>query len=502
LAIRAAMGAGRRRLVRQLLTESVMLSLAGGIVGVLLASWLLRLFLAVAPPNFPRLNAITLDTGVLAFTLLVAMTTGLLFGMAPARQGFRTDPNDSLRDTGTRGATSGAARGASRVLVIAEVALALVLVVGAALMLKSLLNLRAESTGFTADGVFTFNLSPPRARYPDSSPRQFYQRLLAELNAVPGVQSAAAITYAPMTNFGFNGPFTVQGQPPFEQGKAPVTEYRQTTPGYFATMGIPVLRGQDFTTQNNETDRPVVIINETMATKYFGGTDPIGGRIQLGVDPATVVREVVGVVADVRDAALGFNPVAETFIPHAQAPRREMAIVIRTAGGMQMENVLPMIRQRVAAIDPDLPIVRAQTMQAAMEATAGQTRMTSVLSAVFGFVAALLASVGIYSLIAYSVAQRTREIGIRIALGANRGTVLGLVIREGLMLAGLGIVTGLVASVFMTRALRTMLYQVSPGDPLILAATCAGVLAVAVLASIVPASRAMRVDPMMALRAD
>jgi predicted lysophospholipase L1 biosynthesis ABC-type transport system permease subunit len=239
-----------------------------------------------------------------------------------------------------------------------------------------------------------------------------------------------------------------------------------------------------------------------MASRYFGGKDPIGSRIQLGLDSRSVVREVIAVVADVRDAGLGFAPVAATFVPHAQAPRAGMAIVVRTSAGMGMEHVLPSVRQRVAAIDPELPIVRAQTMQAAMDATAGVTRMTSVLSAVFGFVAALLASVGIYSLIAYSVAQRTREIGIRMALGANRRAVLRLVLREGLVLAAVGIAAGIAASFFLTRALRTLLYEVSPTDPVILAGTCAGVLMVAMLATIVPAYRALRVDPMVALRAD
>jgi predicted permease len=502
LAIRAAIGAGRGRLVRQLLTESVMLSLVGGVLGVLLASWLLRLFLAVVPASFPRVGAIALDTGVLAFTIVVAVLTGLIFGLAPARQGFKTDPNDSLRDTGARGATAGGTRGASRALVVAEVALALVLVVGAGLMVKSLLRLQGESTGFSADGLFTFNLNLPPAKYPKTAPREFYRRLLEELKAVPGVQSASAINYAPMTDFGFNGPFTIEGRPPFDPATAPVTEYRFISPGYFETMGIPIVRGQDFTRRHDETDRPVVIVNETMVRKHFGDMNPIGARIWLATDPRTVIREVVGVVADVRDAALGASVVEEAFVPHAQGPLGAMAIMVRTSGDMRMETVLPSIRRRIAGLDPDLPIVRPQTMQAAMDATAGTTRMTSVLSSVFALVAAMLASVGIYSLIAYSVAQRTREIGIRMALGADRRAVLRLVIGEGLLLAAIGIALGIPGSFLVTRALDTLLYEVKPGDPFVLASTCAGVLAVAMLASVVPAIRAVRVDPMNALRMD
>jgi predicted permease len=502
LAVRAAIGAQRGRLVRQLLTESVLLSAAGGLVGVLLASWLLRLFVALAPANFPRLQAITMDTGVLAFTFVVATLTGVLFGLAPARQGFRTNPNDSLRDTGVRGAAGGSSRGASRVLVVAEVALALVLVIGAGLLVKSLLRLQNEQPGFAADGVFTFNINLPQSKYPKTAPRDFYRRLVEETRAVPGVQSAAAINYAPMTNFGFNGPFSIKGQPPFDQGKAPATEYRFVSPGYFATMGIPVIGGTDFTPQHNETDRPVIIINEAMARQHFGAINPIGAQMWVAVDPQTTVREVVGVVGDVRDAALGARPVPETFIPHAQAPLGAMALVIRTSGEMRMENVLPSIRQRLAGIDPEVPLIRPQSLRTAVDATTGTTRMTSTLTSVFAFVAALLASLGIYSLIAYSVAQRTREIGIRVALGADRRAVMRLVLREGLTLAAIGIAVGLAASFLLTQALETMLYDVRPTDPVVLAATCAGVLLVTMLASLVPALRAVRVDPMIALRAE
>ncbi len=239
LAIRAAIGAGRGRLVRQLLTESLLLSILGAAVGVILASWLLRLFVAMAPAGFPRVSSIAIDTGVLTFTLVVAMATGLIFGVAPARRGFRTDPNDSLRDTGARGATSGGSRGASRLLVVAEVAVALVLVVGAGLMVKSLLKLQSERTGFRSDGLLTFELNLPAARYQPEATTAFYQRALDEIRSIPGVQSAGAINYLPLANFGFNGQFTIEGQPPFPQDRAPVVEFRAVTPGYFSDDGHP-----------------------------------------------------------------------------------------------------------------------------------------------------------------------------------------------------------------------------------------------------------------------
>ncbi len=262
-----------------------------------------------------------------------------------------------------------------------------------------------------------------------------------------------------------------------------------------------MLRGQDFTARNSESDRPVVIVNETMAKQYFGGGDPIGMRMQLGMDPASVQREVVGVAADVRDWQVGTAPVPEVFVPHAQLPLNAMGIVVRI-GGMGPDTILPSIRQQLAVLDPQVAVVRPRMMETVVDASTGSTRMTSILTGVFALAAALLASVGIFSLIAISVAQRTREIGIRVALGADRRAVARMIVGEGLTLAATGIACGLAASFFLTRALTTLLYEVSPTDPIVLAATCAGVLLVALFASIVPALRALRVDPMIALRAE
>jgi putative ABC transport system permease protein len=496
LAIRAAVGAGRGRLVRQLLTESVLLSVVGGASGVLLAGWLLRVFVAIAPAGFPRVQSIAIDTQVLTFTVVVATLTGLLFGLAPARQGFRTNPNDSLRDAGARGASAGGTRGASRVLVIAEVALALVLVVGAGLLVKSLLHLQNTDPGFEAGGLLTFEMNLPRARYPDNTPAEFYRRFLDEVRSVPGVQSAAAINWAPLVNFGFNGPFSIVGQPPFDPARAPVTEYRVVAPGYFATMNIPVKRGAEFTDRHTPSTPPVVLINETMANRYFDGKDPVGARMQLDV-----VREVIGVVGDVRSWDVSRPPVPEVFTPHAQTPSAGMSIVARL-GDMQPETVLPSVRDRLGRMDSGIAIVRPRLMQAVIDSSNGGTRTNSILTSVFALLAALLASVGVYSLIAYSVVQRTRELGIRIALGAGRPSVIRLIVGEGLMLGGAGIVLGLIGSFGLTRTLGTMLYEVSPTDPAVLALTCAVVLVVAVLASLIPALRAVHVDPMVALRAE
>ena len=501
LSIRAALGAGRIRLVRQLLTESLLLASAGGVIGVLLASWLLRLFLTLAPANFTGVQAVRIDTGVLLVTLGMAMITGVLFGLAPARHGFQVDPNDSLRDTGTRGATSAGSRGASRALVVAEIGLAMVLVIGAGLMVKSLLRLEAQDPGFRAEGVMTFQLTLPSAKY--AAPAQIVQTVAAvvdEAGSIPGVAAAGAINMIPLTNFGMNGPFSIVGRPPFQGDRAPVIEYRVITRGYFAAMGIPIKRGADLTGTESAAGAPVVIINETMANQFWPGGNPVGERVQLAFDRPNVTREIVAVVGDARSAALNAVPVPETYVPHAQAPLPGMGFVIRTHGA-EPAAILPAVRQRIAAMDPDLPIVRPQTLERVREIASGGTRLSSVLTSVFALLAALLASVGIYSLIAYSVAERTRELGIRVALGADRRAVVRLIVGEGLKLAVVGIAIGLAGSWMLTGTLRTMLYEVSPIDPGVIALTVAAVLLVTALASYVPARRALRVDPMVALRA-
>jgi putative ABC transport system permease protein len=503
LSIRAAIGAGRGRLVRQLLTESVLLSLLGSIVGVLLASWLLRLFLALAPANFAGVQAIRIDTPTLLVTLGIAMATGVLFGLAPARHGFRVDPNDSLRDTGARGATSAGAKGASRALVVAEISLAMVLVIGAGLMVKSLMRLQSQDAGFKPDGVMTFQLNLPPGKY--STPERAVttvERIVSELRSIPAVSAAGAINMIPLLNFGMNASFSIAGRPPFaQQGRAPVVEYRAVTSGYFAAMGIPMKRGAEFTGQETAATPPIVIINETMARQFWPDANPVGQRIQLTWEPPSVVREIVAVAGDARSQALSAAPALESYVPYPQSPLPGMGFVVRTEG-IDPASILPAARQRIGAIDPDLPLVRPQTLAAVVDTAAGSTRLSSVLTAVFAVLAALLASVGIYSLIAYSVAERTRELGIRVALGADRRAVVRLIVGEGLKLAAIGIGIGLAGSYLLTGTLQTLLFEVSPLDPAVLATTSAAVLLVAIVASYVPARRALRIDPMTALRAE
>jgi putative ABC transport system permease protein len=503
LAIRTALGAARWRIVRQLLTESILLAVAGAGTGLVLAGWLLRLFKALAPARFPRAASLEIDSSVLVFTVGVAVLTGLLFGVAPARRGIRTDPNDALRDAAGRGASSAGGRGASRSLVVAEVSLAVVLVVGAGLMVKSLLRLQQQETGFRAENAVTFDLNLPTARYgDDKTVTAAYERLLEEIRTVPGVEAVGAINHVPLVRFGFNGIIVIEGQPPQPADKAPAVEFRVVTPGYFDAMGVPLRAGRPLTARDTAAGQPVVVINEAMARQFWPGQSPLGARIQPPfADDKSPWFEIVGIVGDVRSWTLRTPPVPECYGTHAQSPVLGLSPVIRT-GNVPIETVLPAIRQRIAAVDPALPLVRVQTLTRVIEQAAGDSRLSSVLTTVFALLAALLATVGIYSVISYSVAQRHREIGIRVALGADSRRITRLVLGEGLLLAGIGVGLGSLGAIGLTRTLGTMLYEVSPTDPAVLAGTVGGVLVVALAASYIPARRATRVDPAIALRAE
>ena len=502
LSIRAAIGAGRSRIVRQLLTESLLLAVIGGIAGVLLASWLLRLFLVLAPSNFGGVQTIRIDVQVLLTTLAIAVATGILFGLAPARHGFRVDPNDSLRDAGARGATNAGAKGASRFLVIVEIGMAMMLVIGAGLMVKSLLRLQSEDTGFNPNGILTFQLNLPRSAYPKNEDAlRTYQRIIEEVSAVPGVRAAGAVNMLPLVNYGFNTNFNIVGRPPFAAGdRASVVELRCVTPAYFTAMGMTVRRGRNVDATDTASSKPVVVVNTALANQFWPNGNPIGERLSFGPGAANEV-EIIGVVNNIRDATLSTAPVIEVYYPLAQAPSNGMGIVVRTELG-EPAALLPAIRQRIATIDANLPIVKPQTMTAVVDAAAGGTRLSSTLTAVFALLAGLLASVGIYSLIAYSVAERTRELGIRIALGADRRAIVRLIVGEGLVMAGAGLAIGVVGAGLLTGTIKTMLYEVSPLDPAVFVMTAIAVLAVTILASYVPARRALRVDPMVALRGE
>jgi putative ABC transport system permease protein len=490
LAVRAALGAGRLRIVRQLLTENVLLSLISGSLGILLAGGLVRLFLAISPGSIPRADTVAVDSTVLAFTLGISTLVGLLFGLAPAVQFMRTDTLGALRDGGAKSATVGlGARLATRALVVAEVALTLVLVIGAALLVKSLIRLQTQDLGLRPESVTTFVVTLGSPRYQgqtgQTAVRQFVTNLLARLRHTAGVRSAGAINMLPLSVSGSNGGVVIEGQPAPAPGQEPIVEFRTVTPGYFETMGIALRAGRLFDERDTASSTPVTLINEAMAKRFWPNASAVGRRLQAG--GGSQWYEVVGVVASARSRQLDLAEESELYAPHAQFPTSVMTFVIRTDPGVPIVNAA---RQQVATLDPRQPISYVKSMDQVVTDATGQWRLSSVITSLFAVVAAVLAAIGVYSVMAYSVAQRTREIGIRMALGADGSRVRRQVLRDGLVLGLLGVLLGVGLAVAAMRLIATQLYEVSPRDPAIYAATIAGVLACALLACWVPAPRA------------
>jgi putative ABC transport system permease protein len=503
LAVRAALGAARGRIVRQLLTENVLLALLSGAFGIFLASGLVRLFLAIAPGStIPRANTIGLDATVLTFTLAISTVVGLLFGLAPALQFVRTDLLSALREGGSKSGTAGrGATFATRALVVAEIALTLVLLIGASLLVKSLIRLQTQDLGLRPERVTTFSVSLNAPRYlgqgNQPAVRQFVNDLLERLRHTPGVRAAGGINMLPLVSTGLNGGVRIEGQPAPQPGQEQVVEYRTVTPGYFEAMGIALRGGRLFDERDTPTSAPVVMINDAMARRFWPGGNAVGRRIQPQGDATWY--DVVGVVASARTRQLDVAEESEVYVPHAQNSTTTIAFAVRTDPGAPVMNA---IRQQLAQIDPQQPISNVKTMDQVVTEATGGWRLSSLLTTLFAIVAAVLAAIGVYSVMAYSVAQRTREIGIRMALGADASRVRAQVLRDGLALGGIGILLGLVLSVGAMRMLTSQLYEVSTSDPVVYAATILGVLGCALLACWVPARRATRVNPLVALQAE
>jgi putative ABC transport system permease protein len=501
VAVRLAMGAPRSRIARQLLTESVLLALIGGAAGVLLAVWFVASLQTMQLSQIPRLEEVRVNGVVLLFTLVVSVLTGLLFGLAPALRLTRPELQGALKEGG-RGAAGGTrtdrVRGA---LVLSQVAMALLLLVGAGLLVRSFQHLLQVEPGFRAENVLTFRLTLPRTKYADPEQTYATQRMLRErLAALPGVRSVGMTSDLPMADgYGYLT-FAVQGQTQPDPGVVQDAVVIVADADYFTTMGIPLRRGQLFTGREPFDTTTVAVINEALARRFLKGRDPIGARITLGDGDAGPWATVVGVVADTRLESMAKEPYQQIFFPAQQLVQRGMSFALRTAG--DPAALAPAVRRAVADLDPTVPVADLETMERRVSSVMAKPRVNLTLLGIFAAVALLLASVGIYGVVAYAVAQRTRELGIRVALGASGRDVLRLVLRQGMTPVVVGLVLGLAVALLSTRVLTSILYGVRPTDPLTLAAVTILLGAIGFVASWLPARRAMRVDPMIALRAE
>ncbi|MFP5264398.1 MAG: ABC transporter permease [Blastocatellia bacterium] len=497
VAIRMALGANRGRLVRQLLTESVLLALVGGAVGLLLALWGVDLLTALAPESLRSVKGVGMDGRVLGFTFVVSLLTGIMFGLAPALQASKPDLNESLKEGGRSSSDSRRNRFRTA-LVVSEVALSLVLLIGAGLMVMSFSRLLQVNPGFNADNVLTAGLSLPDTKYKEPAQwAAFYSQVLEKVNVLPGVQSAGVITNLPFGDGNMSLTFRRTDGPPLLPSEQPATIFHANSPGYFQTMGIPLLKGRDFTEQDVEKAPPVLIINETMARQHFADQDPIGKTMIVGYGEP-VPREIVGVVGDVKHVGLAKDLRVETYSPHAQTPLPFATLVVRSTA--DTASLLAAIRRAVQEVDKDQPVANVRTMRERISNSIAQPRFYTLLLSTFAVVALVLAAVGIYGVLSYSVTQRTREIGIRMALGADRRDIVKLVVGQGMAPAVVGVGIGLAAAFALTRFMASLLFAVDATDPLAFAAISLLLTAVALVACYIPARRATKVDPTVALR--
>jgi putative ABC transport system permease protein len=496
-ALRQALGAGRARLMRQFLTESVLLAIFGGVGGLLLAYEGLDLFARLAP-DIPRLNETMIDLQLLIFSAVLTLGTGLIFGIAPALQGYKADVQDSLKESGSR-LTMGSTRARARsVLVTAEIALALMLLAGAGLLVRSFVRLQQVDPGFNPKNLLTAFVMLPSSKYPEPHRQAvFFHEVMDRITSLPGVECAGAADSAPMlTND--TGPVSIEGHPVRPDEVEIQAERPKITPDYFCAMGIGLLRGRTFTWADNEGSLPVAIINESAARQYWPNEDALGKRVKLEDGSAPVWRQVVGIVGDVRQDSLVKAGRPEVYAPLLQVPVPYMVLAVRTRA--EPAALTAAARHAVMAVDKDQPLFQIKTMEQVVgDSIAGRRFQMSVLS-IFATIALGLAAIGIYGLMSYTVNQRTHEIGIRMALGAKRGDVLHLVVRRGMMLAIVGVVLGTVGALLLTRFLSGMLYGVGVNDPTTLLSVATLLIGVAALATYIPARRATQVDPMVALR--
>jgi putative ABC transport system permease protein len=500
--VRAALGAGHRRLVRQVLTESLLLALAGGVVGIGLGEAGIYMVKVFGPANIPRLQEATLDPVVFAFALGITLFTGILFGLAPAVGAIRKNLSESLKEGSQRSGGSPAGPRIRKALIISQVALALVLVIASGLVTKTFFRLLSVETGFNAGHVLTFEVSLLDSKYKDNDHIvAVYDKLLHQLQSVSGVKSVGIVEAVPMAGSPDTTGILIPGRPTVDKKDSPVVSYTIASPGYFSAVGTPLLRGRDFLEADKSDSVPVTVINNAMARKFWPGEEPIGK--QVGIDNSkNPPMTIIGIVADVKHLSFREDPGPQMYVPYTQKPwpsMQRMQVAVRTFA--DPTSVTGGVRTAIHSVDPDLPMAKVATLTTLADNSMAQPRFAMLLLASFGTLALVLASIGMYGVLSYSVSQRTQEIGVRMALGAQRRDIFRMVIGQGARLAGIGVLSGLFAALLLTQLMQGFLYGVKPIDPIIYGAAISLLLvSVAVVACYVPARRATRVDPMIALR--
>jgi putative ABC transport system permease protein len=513
LAVRSALGAERWRIVQQLLTESLLLAVAGGTLGVLLATWIVKLFVASRPVTIPRIDMVGVDARVITFAAALSILTGIVFGLVPALRAASPDLLSALKQAG-RGSGVSSSRRFRSALVVAEIALALVLLVGAGLMIRSFARLMAIDPGFDPAGVVTMRVTLPAAKYRELDRwTAFHADLVGRVSGISGATAVGINSAVPLEGGGSEAGVAVEGRPmPAPGTPGTATLFQASSPGYLRAMGIPLRRGRYFTDQDRKGAVPVVIVDDTLVRKLFPDQDPLGKRISFEFhgdrdNPQVVWREIVGVVGHVRHYGIASEPpFVQLYTPFAQLPiyfenrRPSMALVVRTS--LAPEALAGSIRRELRAIDPDIPVYGVQTMATYLSQETEQPRLSVMLLSGLGGLALLLAVIGIYGVVSYSVTQRTREIGVRMALGATRRDVMRMVVGQASILIAAGVVIGAAASLALGSLMRNMLFEASARDPVTLGFIATALIVVALVASVLPARRATRVDPLVALRTE